>query len=196
MRVWYVSEASHGRWVSALNPNMDPPLPLDPNPDPVRVEGPNSAVAGIASDTFTSIIGHNLQSPFFSWSSTDADAYIQKIGGSLNTVSMVFSEPGTHRVSCTVVANNLDEPIADTVKVVVSETPDNVPVVYDVLVRFFSGDDQEGTKSGNRFVVNGKRQPYITFVRGQKYIFSQADSSNVLYPLTFYRDEAKNERYD
>ena len=195
MRVWYVSEASHGRWVSALNPNMDPPLPLDPNPDPVRVEGPNSAVAGIASDTFTSIIGHNLQSPFFSWSSTDADAYIQKIGGSLNTVAMVFSTPGTHRVSCTVVANNLDEPIADTVKVVVSETPDNVPVVYDVLVRFFSGDDTEGTKSGNRYVINGKRQPYITFVRGQKYIFSQVDSSNVLYPLTFFRDEAKTQPF-
>ena len=195
LRVWYVSEASHGRWVSALNPNMDPPLPPDPNPDPIRIDGPNSAVAGIASDTFTSVIGHNLLSPFFSWSSTDADAYIQKIGGSLNTVQMVFSTPGTHRVSCTVVAANLEEPIADTLRVVVAETPDNVPVVYDVLVRFFSGSEVEGTKSGNKFVVNGKRQPYITFVRGKKYIFTQSDSSNYNRPLTFFRDEARKIPY-
>lgn len=176
-------------------PQYGSPLPPDPNPDPIRIDGPNSAIAGLASDTFTSVIGHNLLSPFFSWSSTDADAYIQKIGGSLNTVQMVFSTPGTHRVSCTVVAANLEEPIADTLRVVVAETPDNVPTVYDVLIRFFSGSEIEGTKSGNKFVINGKRQPYITFVRGKKYIFTQSDSSNYNRPLSFFRDEGRKIPY-
>ena len=126
------------------------------------------------------------------------DAYIQKIGGSLNTVTNGVLRHLVHTESVVQwLPANLDEPIADTLRGCGMLRH----LIMSQLSMMFLSDSSpvvtiEGTKSGNKFVINGKRQPYITFVRGQKYIFSQADSSNVLYPLTFYRDEAKKERYE
>ena len=181
LRVWYGTENSTARWVSALNPSASPILPPDPNPEPVRVTGPTSAVQDVASDNFTCIIGENLLLPAFAWSTTDPNAYIQPIG-SRNVVQIVFSTTGTHKVAVSVNDRTLAEPYTDFVKVVVSETPANISVVYEVLVRFFVEDGR------NYFVINNQKSPYLTLVRGRKYVFLQEDVSNNGFPLKLYRD--------
>ena len=189
LKVWYGTENSTGRWVSALNPASSPILPTDPDPDPVRVTGPNTAAVGIASANFACVLGSNLLLPAFAWSTTDKNAYIQPIG-SRNLVQIVFSTTGTHQVQVSVSDRSLPEAYYDTVKVVVTETPANVPLAYDVKVNFFSDEGR------NYYVVNNQKSPYLTFVRGRKYSLTQEHASNNGFPLRLYRDDGYGNKTD
>ena len=186
-RVFYGTENSTGRWVSILNPSSNPILPPDPNPEPVRVSGPNTAIAGVASENFTCVIGENLPLPSFAWSTTDDKAYIQPVGVR-NVVQIVFSKTGTHKVAVTVADRTLLDDDGNTVnytdyvKVVVTETPQNVAAIYEVLVSY------DNETRANRYILNNASKPYLTFVRGRKYIFETSDLTVNPYPLRFYTD--------
>ncbi len=187
-RVFYGTENSTARWVSALNPSSNPILPPDPSPEPVRVTGPNTAIAGVASDNFTCVIGENLPLPSFAWSTTDDKAYIQPVG-TRNVVQIVLSKTGTHKVAVTVADRTLRDDegnqvnYTDHVKVVVTETPQNVAAVYEVITSY------DSLTQSNRYVLNNNVRPYLTFVRGRKYIFETSDPSVINYPLRFYTDD-------
>ena len=195
-RIFYGTENSTPRWVSAFNPGAAPTLPVDPNPEPVRVEGPTSAMAGVASDNFTTVIGANLPLPSFAWSTTDENAYIQPVG-SRNVVQIVFSQTGTHKVAVTVTDRSLVDDdgnqvaYTEFVKVVVTETPSTIAATYDTVTRFFAED------GSFRYVINNQERPYLTFVRGRKYVFLLDDPSNEndSHPLRLYHD-VNNSRGD
>ena len=189
LRVWYANTESSGHWFSAINPASAPILPPDPDPAPVRVSGPVSAVAGVASDNFTCVIGSNLSLPSFQWMTTDPQAYVQPVG-TRNVVQIVFNEVGTHNVGVTVTDSSLIDPdtgeqvaFEDFVKVVVTEAPANVEVTFEVMVKFFTEDLKDA------FVINNQRQPYLTLVRGRKYLFIQDHVSNNSNPLSLYKDD-------
>ena len=178
-RIWYGTENSTPRWVSALNPGASPILPPDPDPEPVRVSGPNSAIAGIASNNFSCAIGENLPLPSFAWSTTDERAYIQPVG-TREVVQIVFDKPGTHKVAVSVSDRTLDDIYTDFVKVVVTEAPQNITSTYEVQMKYIPESGSE------KYVINNQESPYLTFVRGRKYLFVTDHYSVITYPLRLF----------